>query len=211
MAATAIGRIVFVLLASVFVISLASGKPAQAACTDSCKTTAGETPLNLKKFSKKTRTAHNGQRHRPHGIARRRPLEPDATDLAKVDLRSVPIKVADARAEMTSPDAGTAASADKPPAATIADSYNSSPAAENGASDAAENNIQLVNADELNDLDRAADSKSRLSLPPSVANARAEMRDDQSSAWAQTSSIGKAFIVFGVMLTFASAARMFMA
>ena len=73
--------------------------------------------------------------------------------------------------------------------------------------------VQVVNADELNDLDKAATEATDLlpKLPPSVANSRAQMRDDTPSTWAQTSTIGKAFIAFGLMLTLASAARMFMA
>ena len=71
----------------------------------------------------------------------------------------------------------------------------------------------MVNADELNDLDKAATDVTEPlpKLPPSIANSRAEMRFENPSTWAQTSTIGKAFIAFGVMLTLASAARMFMA
>lgn len=85
--------------------------------------------------------------------------------------------------------------------------------AEATTSDAQDPVVQVVNADELNDLDKAASDVTEPfpKLPPSIANSRAEMRVDGSSPWAQTSTIGKAFIAFGLMLTLASAARMFMA
>ena len=85
--------------------------------------------------------------------------------------------------------------------------------AEVATSDAQDPVVQVVNADELNELDKAASDVTEPlpKLPPSIANSRAEMREDRASPWSQTSAIGKAFIAFGVMLTMASAARMFMA
>lgn len=84
------------------------------------------------------------------------------------------------------------------------------PAAEDSA--AAPN---VVAADQLNELDRAAEDKPALTLakatidtpPASAAAATAE----NNTPWEQTSVIGKIFIALGGVLTLASAARMFMA
>jgi hypothetical protein len=63
---------------------------------------------------------------------------------------------------------------------------------------------EIVASDELNDLDlAAADDRSK-----PAAQVTASQTDDQ---WSMTSLIGKIFIVFGGLLTLASAARMFMA
>ena len=80
---------------------------------------------------------------------------------------------------------------------------------------AAEN--QVVSADQLNDVDRALHEG-----PPTLTMAAADVpaapvapvnaaSSSESSAWDQTSLIGKIFIAFGGLLTLASAARMFMA
>ncbi len=72
--------------------------------------------------------------------------------------------------------------------------------------------LQIVAADQLNDLDRAATEErpspaiSALSIQTLyLANASTD------DAWKQTSFIGKIFIAFGGFLTLASAARMFIA
>jgi hypothetical protein len=74
----------------------------------------------------------------------------------------------------------------------------------------------IVAADQLNDVDRAlqesnapASLSAMASASPPPASVTATRRE--SSAWDQTSLIGKIFIGFGALLTMASAARMFMA
>ena len=80
---------------------------------------------------------------------------------------------------------------------------------------AAEN--QVVSADQLNDVDRALHEG-----PPTLTMAAADVpaapiapvnaaSSSESSAWDQTSLIGKIFIGFGALLTMASAVRMFIA
>jgi len=79
---------------------------------------------------------------------------------------------------------------------------------------------QVVSADQLNDLDLALHE----SLPdkpiimaaadapaPPPASVAVAASSNGSSAWDQTSLIGKIFIGFGALLTLASAARMFIA
>ena len=77
---------------------------------------------------------------------------------------------------------------------------------------------QVVSADQLNDVDRALHEGTP--SPPTLVMAAAEeapaapvmaASSNESSAWDQTSLIGKIFIGFGALLTMASAVRMFMA
>jgi len=75
---------------------------------------------------------------------------------------------------------------------------------------------EVVAADQLNELDRAAETQPPLTLAkatidtPSAAEPTATV-ENSSKPWEQTSMIGKVFIALGGMLTLASAARMFMA
>lgn len=75
---------------------------------------------------------------------------------------------------------------------------------------------QVVASDQLNDLDRAAESQPPLTLAkatldtPPAAEPTATV-ENGSKPWEQTSMVGKVFIALGGLLTLASAARMFMA
>ena len=199
MTMTAIGRTIsFVcvcVLLGVFVSALFRTAPAEARCvTSKC---AAETRKSADDSQGKTgRVAQRSHHRHAHRIAKRHRIDPDQANAAS-DVKSLPVRVADARAEMMPGGSASDATAAAPSAAQAsAEAKEPSPA------------IEIVNSDELNDLDRAATTKA---LPAAFANAHAEMRDDQSSPWRQTSLIGKAFIVIGVMLTLASAARMLMA
>ncbi len=84
--------------------------------------------------------------------------------------------------------------------------------ADNGTGDG----TQLVAADQLNDVDRALHEGNPPPAPVVLASADPRAApvlasSPESSAWDQTSLIGKIFIGFGALLTMASAARMFMA
>ena len=201
----AIGRLTAIALTGVFVFTAV---PAFAACSgDKCTDSSS---IVSKRHDNKIHVAH--RRHHDDDVAsadRRNSDRDAAKDQAKVEAKSnaksnaLPSDVANARAQMTSDDA-------KAKAATDASAQATGDVAASAAPDSA---VQVVNADELNDLDKAAtDVTAPLpKLPPSIANSRAEMRFEGPSTWAQTSTVGKAFIAFGVMLTLASAARMFMA
>ena len=73
----------------------------------------------------------------------------------------------------------------------------------------------IVTADQLNDVDRALQESNTPASLSAMASANppaaATTARHESSAWDQTSLIGKIFIGFGALLTMASAARMFMA
>jgi len=197
----AIGSLALIALTGTFILSIT---PANAACGDKCET--ADKLVVAKKSIKKVRVAHRHHRDSDVGTRDRGSDRAVAKDESKVDTRAavLPMDVADARAQMTADDIRAKQGADAPaPAESAADTV----APAQGQA------VQVVNADELNDVDKAAaDGNEPLpKLSAAVANSRAEMRDDGSSPWSQTSTIGKAFIAFGVMLTLASAARMFMA
>jgi hypothetical protein len=76
----------------------------------------------------------------------------------------------------------------------------------------------VIASDQLNDVDRELQSQTAPPQPKQqtvamVAPAKAApvLASGDSSAWDQTSLIGKIFIAFGALLTMASAARMFLA
>ncbi|THD70529.1 MAG: hypothetical protein E7813_08250 [Bradyrhizobium sp.] len=76
---------------------------------------------------------------------------------------------------------------------------------------------QVVSADQLNDVDRTLHESPPPVPPLAIASADPAAppvmasRNDDPTVWDKTSLIGKIFMAFGVMLTVASAARMFMA
>jgi len=78
---------------------------------------------------------------------------------------------------------------------------------------------QVVEADQLNDVDRALQEPAPAQpaqttvavAPTKPVAAVAKATPSENSTWDQTSLIGKIFIAFGALLTVASAARMFMA
>ena len=75
---------------------------------------------------------------------------------------------------------------------------------------------QIVAADELNEIDRAAaaaEARPALTLASATIDppVAAEAMSTDNSTWDKTSLIGKIFIAFGGLLTMASAARMFIA
>jgi hypothetical protein len=77
--------------------------------------------------------------------------------------------------------------------------------------------MQVVEADQLNDVDKglqeppAPASPTTIAVAPAKPAAMASTVAQETSTWDQTSLIGKIFIAFGALLTIASAARMFMA
>ena len=76
--------------------------------------------------------------------------------------------------------------------------------------------IQVVEADQLNEVDKALQeptppSQTTVAVAPAKPVAAVNAVAQENSTWDETSLIGKIFIAFGALLTIASAARMFMA
>jgi hypothetical protein len=128
----------------------------------------------------------------------------------------MPSSVANANARATDSPTGDAAQAMSQRA------NNMLQAAPDNPSDAQPAETQVVAADQLNDIDRAlreANPPAESNQPPTtlaMASAEAPVvagsaASSSDSTWDQTSLIGKIFIGFGALLTFASAARMFIA
>jgi hypothetical protein len=130
----------------------------------------------------------------------------------------MPSSVANANARATAPDSPTGDAAQ----AMSQRANNMLQAAPDNPSDAQPAETQVVAADQLNDIDRAlreANPPAESNQPPTtlaMASAEAPVvagsaASSSDSTWDQTSLIGKIFIGFGALLTFASAARMFIA
>jgi hypothetical protein len=125
----------------------------------------------------------------------------------------MPPEVANAHAQLAAADTPPAAAAS---AMTGRANNNVQAAADNTAAPNAES--QAVAPDQASDPDRALQQDTQPAQKAVIAATDAQPRpapvmasSDHSSAWDQSSLIGKIFIGVGTLLTLASAARMFMA
>ena len=226
-------------IAAAFVLAALTTKPLQA-CENCAPSDAGtvnkaanalptypETteevaaPVALKKFTKsQSRSARRAASRNKASLAQRanagriaarkaeQVAEAEASAKAKPAAK-VTYTVANAKAELVEAETAKAADAEaSPPAPPVAaetpatriDVIKPTP-------------IQLVEAEEFNELDRAAwetNQMPKLMKLTTTGDSRAEMREDDSK-WAQTSTIGKLFVAFGALLTLGSAIRMFVA
>jgi hypothetical protein len=145
----------------------------------------------------------------------------DATEVADKDSDSsstspaIPSWVANANARLASADTPTGNV--KAMAARANEILQNAPGKPADAQPAED---QVVSADQLNDVDRALHEATAPAPILTLASAEAPAApvapvraaaSSESSAWDQTSLIGKIFIGFGALLTMASAVRMFIA
>ena len=143
----------------------------------------------------------------------------DSENSAAISSSQMPSSVANANAQLASPDTlASNAQAMTERANNIVQGAPVNPAAA-PTTDAA---APVVAADQLNDVDRALQAPAPATAPMALASAETPTEaasppvvmaraNGESSTWDQTSMIGKIFIGFGALLTMASAARMFMA
>lgn len=158
-------------------------------------------PVSLKKFTKaKSRSARSARKSAvaQRAEAARKAKEAAAKESTKTNAAKMTPAIANANAELLegvdSVTATREASKEQP-------ATNAAPAEP----------TQVVAADEFNDIDKAAwDTAQAKPAHATLLDSRAEMREDDSK-WAQTSTIGKIFVVFGALLTIGSAVRMFFA
>jgi hypothetical protein len=141
----------------------------------------------------------------------------DATEAADKDSdnsAAIPAWVANANARLASVDTPTGNV--KAMAARANEILQNAPDKSADVQPAAESAV--VSADQLNDVDRALHEgtppapillMAAAEAPAAPAAPVAAASSNESSAWEQTSLIGKIFIGFGALLTMASAARMF--
>ena len=207
-------------------VSKALAQEAEPAATEAAPQAAAGKPIALKKFTrqtvakKKVATVTKAEKVKA-AKAKASDAGEDAVPVAdSAGKAALPASIANANAQFpteatpdpfapTSPAAANPLQADALIKSVGADSHHEAPATADPAA-------QVVAADELNEIDRAAaEARPALTLAsatldaPAAAPAAATSADD--STWDKTSLIGKVFIAFGGLLTMASAARMFMA
>jgi hypothetical protein len=215
------GRSALILATGLFVCLAGPSQAAPASADNAAASAksddAAGAPIALNKYAK------HGSRHGKSYAHRRsstvalksadsnKAAAPDVADNDAESAAAIPPWVANANALASADTAtGNAARAMSARANDILQSAPDNPADARPAAD-----MQVVSADQLNDVDRALHE----SRPPALAMASADApvapvmasSSGESSAWDQTSLIGKIFIGFGALLTMASAARMFMA
>jgi hypothetical protein len=181
--------------------------PSQAATDEddgaiSAETAAGP-PIALNRYASPGSRHRRRHAHRRSGkVASKSFASTKADEVAAGDNSStIPPSVADAKAQMNA-EAMSARANDVRQAAAN-NSVDTPPPAKN----------QTASADQLNDVDRALQESKPIAAAFAMASAGtpATIGSNESSTWDRTSLIGKIFIGFGVLLTMASAARMFMA
>jgi hypothetical protein len=212
------GRAAVILLAGLFVLfgGVAQAAPSSDASSKSDsagkQADAGKQRRHTSRHRDSTKTAQKS-----HDKADKKDAAA-TTDEAKADNREVPAssqmppEVANANAQLAA-DTPTAAAAS---VMTGRANDNVQAAADNTAAPNAES--EVVAPDQLNDIDRALQQDNAPAQKVVIAATDAQPRpapvmasSQQSSAWDQSSLIGKIFIGVGTLLTLASAARMFMA
>lgn len=220
----ATGHAALILLAGLFLLF---GGAVQAAPNSASKSDSAGNQADTVKPGKQRRHA---SRHRDSGKdgiktaqksddkADKKDAAPQA-DEARIDVKAendapassqMPPAVANANAQLAAADTPTAAAAS---AMTGRANDNVQAAADNTAAPNAE--TQVVEPDQLNDIDRTLQQDTPPAQKAVIAATDPRpapvMASSQSSAWDQSSLIGKIFIGVGTLLTLASAARMFMA
>jgi hypothetical protein len=210
---------------------LQAAEDADGGATVSTTESAPGAPVALNKFAKKSRHWHRASSQRKsvkvasktsreNAKASEKKNVIEADTAIKDDTQSaIPPSVANANAQLAAADLP----ADMNTVSSKASNMLRTMAAKQGDSAEPETpepvpaaNMELVAADQLNDVDRALSegkSEEKPALVPTVAMAMAQAPaavSSSDSTWDQTSLIGKIFIAFGGLLTLASAARMFM-
>ena len=225
----AIERSALLLAAGLFVC-FAAPSPAAAGAEDAAAATKPETagaPVALHKSAKHASHQEKKSAHRDSGKVSNKTA--DAADDGD-HPSPIPPSVANAKAQLTpaqptSADTPTdnAARAMTARASDILQAAPDKPAdapPAAGVQPDAQSDAQVVSADQLNDVDRALRESPPAASTPAEPQAAASAetpaapvaaKSSESTAWDQTSLIGRIFIGFGALLTMASAARMFMA
>jgi hypothetical protein len=216
------GRAALIFLAGLFLLfggaaqaapsSAASGKPDSAdKQADAVKPGKQRRQASRHRDSAKTAQKFGDKADKKDAAATADEAKADNSDVAASSQMSP--EVANANAQLAAADTPTAAAAS---AMTGRANDNVQAAADNTAAPNAES--QVVAPDQLNDIDRAVQQDNPPAQKAVIAATDAQPRpapvmasSQQSSAWDQSSLIGKIFIGVGTLLTLASAARMFMA
>ncbi|SDI36111.1 hypothetical protein SAMN05216338_102134 [Bradyrhizobium sp. Rc2d] len=219
----AIGRAALIVLAGLFLLfgGIAQAAPSSVASSnsDSAGKQADAAKPSKHRRHESRRTSSSKTAQKPDDKADKNDAAANTSE-AKPDngvpaSSQMPPEVANANAQLAA-DTPTAAAAS---AMTGRANDNVQAAADDTANNTAPNaDTQVVAPDQLNDIDRALQQDSPPAQKAVIAATEAQPRPSpvmastqQSSAWDQSSLIGKIFIGVGTLLTLASAARMFMA
>ncbi|UWU74422.1 hypothetical protein N2603_30800 [Bradyrhizobium huanghuaihaiense] len=219
------GRAALILLAGLFLLFGGAAQAAPASTASSQSDSAGKQADAVKpskhrhqssrRTSSKTAQKSSGDKADSKDTAAKagEAKTADKADSGLPAWSQMPQEVANANAQLAAADTPPAAAAS---AMTGRANDNVQAAADNTAAPNAES--QIVAPDQPNDLDRAAQQDNPPAQKAVLAATEAQPRpapvmasSHQSSAWDQSSLIGKIFIGVGTLLTLASAARMFMA
>ena len=207
------GRSALILATGLLVFCAGSSQAAPGAASSAKSETAAGASAETKKYTRQGSRHWKKHAQRKSGkAALKSSTGKKATEIADDDTgrsTTIPPSVANANAQLASAEAP----ADS--ARAMSAKANTMLAAADKAGD-----TRIVAADQPNNVDRTLqDNKppaqiqmmAEASPAPATPAAPAVARSSESSAWDQTSWIGKIFIGFGALLTMASAARMFMA
>ena len=212
------GRSALILATGLFVF-FAGPSPVVAASSDSAaaasksdSATTGKSARHSARYWKRYAQRRSGK-VASKSTETRKSADKDGTDVAGNRTPAIPASIANANAQLASAEAPDSASAMTAKASTILLAAADKPASAEaqGATDS-----PVVASDQLNDLDRAlqqtpATQTVALAVTRPTPTSPVQASSNDTSAWDQTSLIGKIFIAFGALLTMASAARMFMA
>ena len=209
------GRSALILATGLFVF-FAGPSPVVAASSDSAATSKSDSATSGKSVRHSARYWKRYAQRRSGKVASkstetRKSADKDGADVAGKTAPAIPASVANANAQLASADASDSASAMTAKANTMLLAAADKPAEVQGAPD-----TPVVASDQLNELDRAvqqspATQTVALAVTRPTPTTPVQASSNDTSAWDQTSLIGKIFIAFGALLTIASAARMFMA
>ena len=164
-------------------------------------------------------SSHHWKRYTHHRSARvasksteKNASDKDVADVGTNSPPAIPPSVANANAQLASAD--VPADSARAMTAKANTMLLAAVAADKPAEAEAPAEAVVVASDELNDVDRALQqtaSTQTVALASAKPATTTQALGNDTSAWDQTSLIGKIFIAFGALLTMASAARMFMA
>ena len=204
------------ILATGFFVFFAGPTPVVAASSDSAATSKSDSATSGKSVRHSARYWKRYAQRRSGKVASKstetsKSADKDGADVAGKTAPAIPASVANANAQLASADASDSASAMTAKANTMLLAAADKPAEVQGAPD-----TPVVASDQLNELDRAvqqspATQTVALAVTRPTPTTPVQASSNDTSAWDQTSLIGKIFIAFGALLTMASAARMFMA
>jgi hypothetical protein len=217
------GRAALIVLAGVFLLSAGAAQAASGAATGSRPDGASNQAEAVKPGKQRRHASHRqtagktAQKSSDDTAGRNDAAAKTDEARAANDVPAssqMPPQVANANAQLVAADTPTAAAAS---AMTNRANDNVQAAADNTAAPHPE--TQAVAPDQPNDADRVLQQDNPAEQKAAIAASDAQPRPgpvlaasgQQSSAWDQSSLIGKIFIGFGALLTLASAARMFMA